>query len=127
MRKERFARRPRSRSLSTAEASTPSSVAFLPRRDLGRQDAREVAAPLGKLPVLTPRESQVLERIAEGESTREAAARLFVSEQAITYHIGNLFSKFGCDNRAGLVARAFVLGFLDSSSWPPRLSGQRPL
>jgi DNA-binding CsgD family transcriptional regulator len=127
MRKERAKRRPGGRNLASAESAAPSSVAFLPRRDLGRQDTRDVAAPLGKLPVLTPRECEVLERIAEGESTREVASGLFVSEQAITYHIGNLLSKFGCENRAGLVARAFVLGYLDSRSWPPRLSRRRTL
>ena len=39
----------------------------------------------------------------------------------MTYHVGNLLSKFGCGNRAGLVARAYVLGYLDSEAWPPKL------
>lgn len=59
--------------------------------------------------------------VAEGLSTRQAASALVVTEQAVTYHISNLLSKFGCGNRAGLVARAFVFGYLDSRSWPPRL------
>lgn len=82
----------------------------------------EAAAQLGVLPILTPRESSVLELAAEGLSTRQIADALFVSEQAITYHLGNLLSKFACENRAGLVSRAFVFGYLEPFAWPPRLA-----
>lgn len=78
--------------------------------------------PLDHRPALTARECHVLELIAEGLSTRQIATTLFVTEQAVTYHVGNLLSKFGCGNRAGIVARAYVLGFLDHRSWPPRLT-----
>jgi DNA-binding CsgD family transcriptional regulator len=71
--------------------------------------------------VLTPRERSVLELVAGGHSTRAIGRRLYVSPQAVTYHIGNLHAKFECGNRAGLVARAFVLGFLTTSDWPPRV------
>lgn len=77
---------------------------------------------------LTEREADVLELVAEGRSTSEAAQDLFVSHQAVTYHVGNLLGKFQCTNRAGLVARAFVLGVLERS-WPPKVlprDTQRP-
>lgn len=80
---------------------------------------------LGVPPILTPREALVLELVAEGLSTRRIAAILFVSEQAVTYHVSNLLSKFGCENRAGVVARAFVFGYLDPYAWPPRLATAR--
>lgn len=73
-------------------------------------------------PALTPRERQVLELLAEGLATRRIAEDLFVSQQAVTYHVGNLLAKFGCENRAGLVARAYVFGYLDPAAWPPRLA-----
>ena len=79
------------------------------------------ADQLGVPPILTPRERVVLELVAEGLSTRQIAEILIVSEQAVTYHVGNLLSKFACDNRAGLVGRAFIFGYLDPVSWPPRL------
>lgn len=79
---------------------------------------------LGVPPILTPREALVLELIAGGLSTRRIAAVLFVSEQAVTYHVGNLLSKFGCENRTGLVARAFVFGYLLPHAWPPKLSAR---
>ncbi|MGH3690498.1 MAG: response regulator transcription factor [Microbacterium sp.] len=70
---------------------------------------------------LTAREIDVLEQVAAGKSTRAAAASLFVSQQAITYHVGNLLAKFQCTSRTGLVSRAFVLGILDRT-WPPRVA-----
>jgi DNA-binding NarL/FixJ family response regulator len=79
------------------------------------------ATQLGVPPSLTPRESIVLELVAEGFSTRQIAETLGVSEQAITYHVGNLLSKFTCENRAGLVGRAFIFGYLHPRTWPPRL------
>jgi DNA-binding NarL/FixJ family response regulator len=78
----------------------------------------------GPLPLLTRRERPVLELVAAGWSTRRIAEWLCVSEQCITYHIGNLLAKFQSPNRAGLVSRAFVLGYL-STEWPPR-AGRSP-
>lgn len=89
-------------------------------RDESQPD--ETEGRLAVPPTLTPRESLVLELLAAGLSTRRIAATLFVSEQAVTWHVGNLLSKFGCENRAGLVARAFVFGYLDPDAWPPRLA-----
>lgn len=62
----------------------------------------------------------MLELLTEGMSTQEIARSLFVSHQAVTYHVGNLLAKFQCANRAGMVARAYVLGIV-SPSWPPRV------
>lgn len=75
---------------------------------------------LWRRPHLTEREARVLELVATGLPTRDIAARLFVSRQAVTYHIGNLLAKFQASNRAGLVARAYVLGLL-TLGWPPRM------
>jgi DNA-binding NarL/FixJ family response regulator len=83
------------------------------------EDSTEFGIP----PSLTPRESVVLELVAEGRSTRQIAEMLYVSQQAITYHVGNLLSKFSCDNRAGLVGRAFIYGYLSPRTWPPKLEG----
>jgi len=69
-------------------------------------------------PHLTPREARVLELIAEGLTTREMAGLLSVSPKDIEYHAGNLIMKFCVANRSGVVARAYVLGYL-SRQWPP--------
>lgn len=72
--------------------------------------------------VLTEREADVLVLLAAGLSTGDIARRLYVSRQAVTYHVGNLLAKLQCENRTGLVARAFVLGLLAIDAWPPRLA-----
>lgn len=69
---------------------------------------------------LTDREREVIEQLAEGKSSHEAAQALYVSDQAITYHVGNLLAKFQCTNRTALIARAFVLGIF-SLTWPPNV------
>lgn len=67
----------------------------------------------------TNAELRVLQLVALGLPSREIAARLWVSRQAITYHIGNLFIKLRAQSRAGLVARAYAVGILAPGVWPP--------
>jgi DNA-binding NarL/FixJ family response regulator len=47
------------------------------------------------LSALTPREREVLERMAEGLSNAGIAAALVVSERAVEKHVANIFLKFG--------------------------------
>ena len=68
---------------------------------------------------ITPAELRVLQFVALGLTSREIAERLWVSRQAVTYHIGNLFTKLRADSRAGLVARAYAIGILSPGMWPP--------
>ena len=71
---------------------------------------------------LTQQESRVFELIARGLSSQQVRARLNMSRQAVDYHVGNLISKFGAQNRTGAVSRGFVLGFLTADKWPPQVS-----
>ena len=71
------------------------------------------------LSVLTPRETQVLELIARDLSTRDIAARLYVSPKDVEYHVTRLLQKFGTRRRVGLVSRAYASGYL-RLPWPPR-------
>ena len=61
----------------------------------------------------------MLQLVALGLTSREIAERLWVSRQAVTYHIGNLLMKLRADSRAGLVARACAMGVLSPGTWPP--------
>jgi DNA-binding CsgD family transcriptional regulator len=55
---------------------------------------------------VTPREAEVLALLAEGRSTREIAARLYVSPKTVERHIANLAAKLGVGSRSQLVAYA---------------------
>lgn len=81
---------------------------------------------LALAPTLTRREATVLELLATGLSSAAIARRLSVSTKAIEYHIGNLISKFGVDNRTGLISVACFLGYLSLKSWPPSVVKHEP-
>ena len=47
------------------------------------------------LDTLTPREREVLELMAEGHDNTAISATLFITERAVSKHIGNIFLKLG--------------------------------
>jgi DNA-binding NarL/FixJ family response regulator len=54
---------------------------------------------------LTEREREVLELLVQGATTnRELAARLFVSENTVKYHLRNILDKLHLQNRAQVIA-----------------------
>ncbi|MGV6806385.1 MAG: LuxR C-terminal-related transcriptional regulator [bacterium] len=56
---------------------------------------------------LTKRETDVLQRVLEGMSTKEIASDLCLSEQSVKLHLGRLFKKFEVTNRSQLILMAF--------------------
>jgi len=56
---------------------------------------------------LTERESRILALLAQGHTTAEIAARLYVSEGTVRTDIRLLLQKFGVGSRAQLLAEAF--------------------
>nr|WP_269327644.1 response regulator transcription factor [Kineosporia mesophila] len=69
----------------------------------------------GPLESLTPREREVLSLMAEGRSNSAIAARMFVTERAVSKHSNNIFIKLGLeqseeDNRRVLAVLAYLQG-----------------
>ena len=64
------------------------------------------------IPVLTRREKDVLELIADGLTTQEIADRLFVSPTTVETHRKNLLTKLDVRNVASLVKTAMKLNLL---------------
>jgi DNA-binding NarL/FixJ family response regulator len=67
------------------------------------------------LAVLTAREREVLGQMAEGRSNAAIAAKLFVTEKAVSKHINNIFTKLDMppsddDNRRVLAVLAYLNG-----------------
>ena len=61
---------------------------------------------------ITPRELEILEHIAVGMSTREIAAKLFVSENTVKTHASRLFSKLEVNRRTQAVDVAKRFGLI---------------
>jgi DNA-binding CsgD family transcriptional regulator len=62
---------------------------------------------------LTPREAQVLTRLAEGMSNAEIAARHRVSTRTVEHQVSSVLSKLGVDSRTAAVAEAHRRGLVD--------------
>ncbi|MCH7511368.1 MAG: response regulator transcription factor [Chloroflexi bacterium] len=60
------------------------------------------------LPDLSAREQEILERIAQGQTNKEIAAELYLSEKTIKHYVTNILTKLQVRNRveAALKARA---------------------
>jgi DNA-binding NarL/FixJ family response regulator len=62
--------------------------------------------------LLSQRELEVLELVAAGNTNREAAARLFITEATVKSHLLNIYAKLGVGDRAAAVTEAFNRGLL---------------
>jgi DNA-binding NarL/FixJ family response regulator len=74
----------------------------VPRRRRAAPDLPAALAAKG----ITPREAEVLALLAEGRSTKEIAARLYLSPKTVERHIANLAVKVSVEGRSELVAFA---------------------
>lgn len=68
----------------------------------GGSAAEPVRAQRG---LLSPRESEVMDLVAQGLSNREVAARLFLSEKTVKNHVNSLFAKLGVTTRSQAIVR----------------------
>jgi DNA-binding NarL/FixJ family response regulator len=71
------------------------------------------AAVAGGAEDLTAREAEVLRLIAGGQSNREIARTLFVSEATVKTHVNRIFAKTGSRDRAQAVRYAFAHGYAE--------------
>jgi two-component system response regulator NreC len=64
------------------------------------------------LEVLTPREQEVLELLAEGKTNEEIAEKLVISRHTVARHRENLMRKLELHSRAELVKYAIRKGLI---------------
>ena len=90
------------RAVANGESVLSSSVASL-LIDQVRNPTRET---------LSPRESEILELIANGATNREIAKTLFISEATVKTHLLHIYEKLAVRDRAAAVGEAYRRGLL---------------
>jgi len=86
----------------------PSAVSALIRDVIERADDRGA-----ELEPLSPRELEVLKLIAEGSSSKEIAATLFLSIKTVERHRANILKKLGMRDRVDLTRYAIRRGLIE--------------
>jgi DNA-binding CsgD family transcriptional regulator len=100
-------------------------------RDLGATpDSSRAESLLDSPPdgdsVLTKRELEVLWHLASGDTNKEIAADLVLSERTVDRHVSNLFAKLGVSNRAAATAHAYEHHLLPDAGLKPTQSRSGP-
>jgi DNA-binding NarL/FixJ family response regulator len=65
---------------------------------------------------LTPRELEVLQCLARGDSNKEIAAALFITERTVKFHVSAIIAKLDASNRTEAVTMAAQRGLIHLSS-----------
>jgi DNA-binding NarL/FixJ family response regulator len=69
--------------------------------------------PSGSLGVLTPREVEVLQLVARGQSNAEIAAALVIAEETVKTHVAHCLAKLQARDRVQLVVFAYESGLVN--------------
>jgi two-component system, NarL family, response regulator DegU len=84
--------------------------------DLARSMLEQLPGPDHSQPeaaaVLSPREEQVLQLFADGQSTAEVAAGLFISAKTVKNHLGSIYEKLDARDRTQAVLTAVRMGII---------------
>src|SRR5207302_5771203 len=75
-------------------------------------DGNGVDEPAQAEPVISKREEEVLQLIAEGASTTEVAAKLFISVKTVKNHLASVYQKLDSRDRTQAVLRAVRMGII---------------
>ncbi|ALX50342.1 response regulator [Lentibacillus amyloliquefaciens] len=89
-------------------------------RRLARENAATVAENAVEyhkpLHLLTRRECEVLQLLADGKSNRGVAERLYISEKTVKNHVSNILQKMNVNDRTQAVVSAIRKGWVEMDS-----------
>ena len=63
--------------------------------------------------LLTPREREILQLLADGMSNGDVAAKLFISQETVKSHVRHILAKLEADTRTHAVAIALRESIID--------------
>lgn len=86
--------------------------------DVDKYMRQAQAVRIDPLDTLSPRERQVLELVAQGQTNAEIAQRLAVGRRTIETHRANMMSKLGLESQADVIRFALRRGLLAIESQP---------
>jgi DNA-binding NarL/FixJ family response regulator len=72
----------------------------------------EAPNPVDEESLITKREEEVLQRIADGCSTQEVAAELFISQKTVKNHLASIYQKLDARDRTQAVLQAVRMGIV---------------
>jgi DNA-binding CsgD family transcriptional regulator len=98
------------------------SSGTLPMADPGGRPMIDLADCCCHAEHLTPREIEVVELVAAGQSNQQIGRDLCLSHYTVASYIETAMRRFDVANRAALVACCYSSGVLDG--WPPRRTGR---
>ncbi len=78
---------------------------------------REKPMPLSSKKLLSERESQVLELLADGLQKREIAEQLHISYPTVDAHVRHIYEKLDVKNAPSAVRTAYRMGIFNSEEW----------
>jgi DNA-binding CsgD family transcriptional regulator len=84
----------------------------------GRSAADRTEAVAGARFDLTGREQEVLARLAQGDSNRQIARALFISERTVAVHVSRILGKLGVRNRTEAATAGARLGLTRPATAP---------
>ena len=96
--------------LAIARAVAVDADAFLVNASTPATAGRDV--PADEIEVLTPRETEVLELVAEGLPNKAIGIRLGISDQTVKFHVASVAGKLGARNRTDAVRIAIQKGIV---------------
>jgi DNA-binding NarL/FixJ family response regulator len=87
---------------------------LLASRFLREFQSRQLPGRDARLSLLSQREEEVLRLLATGETNRQIAKRLFVSEETVKSHVAAIFRKLEVSDRTSAAVLAVKAGLVDS-------------
>jgi DNA-binding NarL/FixJ family response regulator len=95
------------RSAHNGAAYLSPAVARMVLGMVGSSDMPQRQTAMRRLSTLSPRETEVLDLVAEGLSNASIAQRLRMTEASVKTHVSRILAKLGCENRvqAALLVR----------------------